>query len=143
VVVGTGTPTSIQPTVTPTIIAAPQDNDSAQSPAVVITFSPSGARSLIYSSSVSAPKGDLEDWIQFTPYSPDVIAGLTCHGNGGLNVELWQEGAPLQNWGGLTCGDAKRLNLTAGRPYLMHFIAVAHGSELEGVQYTISIETAQ
>jgi uncharacterized protein YraI len=143
VVVGTGTPTSIQPTITPTIIAALQDNDSAQSPAVVTAFAPSGLRSLIYSSSVSTPNGDLEDWIQFTPYSPDVIASLTCYGNGGLNVELWRDGALLQNWGGLTCGGTKRLNLMTGRPYLMHLTAVPHGSELVSVQYAISIETAQ
>jgi uncharacterized protein YraI len=140
-VVGTGTPTSIPLTVTPTLVAAPQDNDSAQSPAIAITFSPSGTRSLIYSSDVSTPIGDLEDWIQFTPYSTGVIADLTCLGNGSLKVELWQNGALVQNWGSLVCGETDQLSLSPGQPYLMHLIVVPKGGELENVNYTISIGT--
>lgn len=140
-VVGTGTPTSIPLTITPTLVAAPQDNDSAQSPAVAVTFSPSGARSLIYSSDVSAPNGDPEDWIQFTPYSTDVLADLTCLGNGILRVELWQNGTQLQNWGSLACGETKQISLSSGQPYLMQLIAVPNQGELEYVRYTISIDT--
>jgi len=140
-IVGTGTPTSIPATVTPTLVAAPQDNDSAQAPAVVVTFSPSGARSLIYSSEVSTPNGDPEDWIQFTPYSIAAIASLACSGNGRLNVDLWQNGAHLQNWGSLACDESDQLSLSPGQPYLMHLIAIPKGGELEIVQYTISIYT--
>jgi uncharacterized protein YraI len=140
-VVGTGTPTSIPLTITPTLVAAPQDNDSAQSPAAVVTFSPIGTRSLIYSSDVSAPLGDLEDWIQFTSYSTDILAGLTCLGNGTLKVELWQNGALMQNWGGLVCGGTDQISLTPGQPYLMHLIAVSKGGELENVHYTIIIDS--
>jgi uncharacterized protein YraI len=140
-VVGTGTPTSIPLTITPTLVAALQDNDSAQSPAIAVTFSPSGTRSLIYSSDVSTPIGDPEDWIQFTPYSTDVLADLTCLGNGNLKVELWQNGALVQNWGSLACGETDQLSLSPGQPYLMHLIAVPKGGELEYVNYTISIDT--
>ena len=140
-VVGTGTPTSIPLTITPTLVAAPQDKDSAQSPAASVTFSPLGTRSLIYSSDVSTPVGDPEDWIQFTPYSTKVIADLTCIGNGNLKVELWQNGALVQNWGSLDCGGSDQLNLSPGRPYLIHLIAVPKGGELENVNYTISIDT--
>jgi uncharacterized protein YraI len=140
-IVGTGTPTSIPLTITPTLVAAPQDNDSAHAPAVVVTFSPSGTRSLIYSSEVSAPSGDPEDWIQFTPYSIAAIASLACLGNGKLNVELWHNGAQLQNWGRLACGETDQLNLSPGQPYLMHLIAVPNGSELEYVNYVISVDT--
>src|SRR5581483_10301053 len=48
-VVGTGTPTTIPATITPTLVAAWQDNDSAGSPAANVVFSPTGTRSLIYS----------------------------------------------------------------------------------------------
>jgi uncharacterized protein YraI len=140
-VLGTGTPTSIPPTITPTLITAAQDKDSAQSPAVKVTFSPSGTRSLIYSSDVSTPNGDPEDWIQFTPYSRDVIASLTCLGNGNLNVELLQNGKQLPNWGSLACGETKRLDLSSSMPYLMGLSPVPHGSKLVSVHYVISIET--
>ena len=140
-IVGTGTPTNIPLTITPTLIAAPQDNDSAQSPSVVVTFSPSGTRTLIYSSEVSTPIGDPEDWIQFTPYSIAAIASLTCIGNGKLSVELWQNGSQLQNWGSLDCGESDQLSLSPGQPYLMHLIAIPKGGELEIVHYTISIYT--
>ena len=140
-VVGTGTPTSIPLTITPTLVAAPQDNDSAQSPAIAVTFSPSGTRSLIYSSDVSTPIGDPEDWIQFTPYSTDVIADLTCLGNGNLKVELWQNGALMQNWGSLACGETRQIGLSSSSSYLIHFVAIPNGNELEYVQYIINIET--
>ena len=142
-IVGTGTPTSIPLTITPTLIAAPQDNDSAGSPAVNVTFSPSGSRSLIYSSDVSTPTGDAEDWIQFTPYVPTITISLTCLGNGALNAELLQGGASVQNWGGLACGQTNQLDLSAGQPYLMRLSAMPHGSELVSIHYTISIETTQ
>ncbi len=142
-VLGTGTPTSIPLTITPTLIAAPQDNDSAQSPAVNVTFSPNGTRMLIYSSDASTPEGDPEDWIQFTPYSTAVIASLTCQGNGRLNVELLQNGILLQNWGNLGCGETKQLELSSGLPYLMRLSAFSQGSRLVSVHYVMSIETTQ
>jgi uncharacterized protein YraI len=142
-VVGTGTPTGIPPTLTPTLIAAPQDNDSAASPAVRVTFSPSGTRSLIYSSDVSTPEGDLEDWIQFTPYSPSVAVSLRCLGNSVLNVELLQSNKPVQNWGSLACGETKQLDLSSGVSYLLRLFAVSQTSELVSVHYIISIETIQ
>ena len=141
-VLGTGTPTNVPSTITPTLIAAPQDNDSAQSPAVSVTFSPYGTRSLIYSSDVSAPEGDPEDWIQFTPYSTTVIASLNCLGSGKLNVDLLQAGRSIQNWGSLACGETKQLNLSSGLPYLLRLSAVSQGSVLVSVHYIINIETA-
>jgi hypothetical protein len=140
-VVGTGTSTSIPLTISPTFVAAPQDNDSAQSPSVVVTFSPSSTRTLIYSSEVSTPIGDPEDWIQFTPFSIAAIASLACIGNGKLSVELWQNGSRSQNWGSLDCGKSSQLNLSPGQPYLMHLIAIPKDGELEFVHYTISIYT--
>ncbi len=141
-VVGTGTPTTVPPTVTPTLVAAPQDGDSAQSPAVNITFSPSGTRSVIYSSDVSAPQGDPEDWIQFTPYGATLTIALACAGNGMLNVELWQNGAALQNWAGLACGEAHQVGFSSGQPYVLRLFAVPGGNGLQYIHYTLKIETA-
>ncbi len=140
-VVGTGTPTSIPTTITPTLAAALQDGDSAQAPAVNVVFAPTDTRSIIYSSDVSAPNGDAEDWIQFTPYNTSVSASLTCAGNGILSVELWQNNAPLQNWGRLSCGESKVLNLNAGQSYLMRLMAHSVSGGLEYTHYTLSLST--
>jgi uncharacterized protein YraI len=142
-VLGTGTPTSLPLTITPTLIPASQDNDSARSPAVNVTFSPDGTRMLIYSSDVSTPEGDPEDWIQFTPYSTALIVSLTCLGNGTLDVELFQNGKLLQNWGNLGCGQTEQLELSSGLPYLIRLSAISQGSRLVSVHYTVSIETTQ
>ena len=140
-VVGTGTPTGIPPTITPTLVAAAQDGDTAESPAVDISFSPTGARSLMYSSDVSSPEGDSEDWIQFTPYGSSVSASLTCTGNGSLVVELWQNGAPSQNWDGLDCGEqGKILSVRAKEHYLIR-VSAAASDNLAYVHFTLAIET--
>ena len=57
-VVGTGTPTGIPPTPTPTLVPAPVDNDSAENPIVRVTFAPTGTQTLIYNGDVSSPAGD-------------------------------------------------------------------------------------
>lgn len=138
-----GTPTGIRPTVTAVIITAPLDNDSANTPAVNIVFSPSGSCSLIYTSDVSTPKGDAEDWIPFTPYTNEIVASLTCHGNGKLNIEVWQNGSVLQNWSQLFCGNTGQINVLSGQSYLIYFFVVPDGNNLEDVHYMISIETGQ
>ena len=138
-VISTGTPTVILPTITPTLVAALQDNDSQQAPAVNITFSPTGTRSMIYSSDVSAPSGDAEDWIRFTPYNTSISASLICAGNGTLSVELWQNNAPLQNWGELSCGERKVLNVNAGQSYLVRLTTHSVSGGLEYTHYTLEL----
>ena len=134
-------PTAIPPTITPTLIPAPPDGDSAQSPAIRITFSPSGSRSLIYSSDVSAPQGDAEDWIRFTPYTSSVTIHLACTGNGTLEVDLQQDGTQIQNWNGTLCGTTQQVDVSAGRAYLMSLAAEPASGQLEYVHYTLSIAT--
>jgi uncharacterized protein YraI len=139
-VIGTGTPTSIPPAPTPTLIPAPQDGDSAQSPAINITFSPSGTRSLIYGSDVSAPDGDREDWVAFAPYGKSVLASLECKGNGALNVELFQNSQPVNT--SIACGDRRKpLALTGGQYYLIHLQAPASTGGLQYTSFILTIET--
>jgi uncharacterized protein YraI len=138
-VVGTGTPTLIPATITPTLAAALQDDDSPQAPAVNVAFTSTGTNALIYSSDVSTPNGDAEDWVGFTPDTASVSVSLTCAGNGKLNVELWQNNSAIQNWPGLACGENKTLNVTAGENYLVRLAAQPAGGNLEYVHYTLSI----
>lgn len=135
-VVGTGTPMNTPQPPTPTLVPAPVDGDSAQSPAVKVILSATGSRSFQYSSDVSSPDGDHEDWIQFTPFTQTVFIKLTCLGNGLLNVEFLQNNQFVANWG--NCGGSKVIGIHANMTYLLHIQAVASDS-LNYTQYTIKI----
>ncbi|MBU4457047.1 MAG: SH3 domain-containing protein [Nanoarchaeota archaeon] len=142
-------PTSVPVTPTPTIAPASADGDSSAAPAARVAFSPSGTRQFSYSSDLSSPQGDAEDWVEFTPYaslagSPArVLLSLVCDGNGNLEVELWQNGAALKDWGGLVCGDRDELlELAAGQAYQFRLRA-ATGEGLRYVRYTLTVRNSQ
>lgn len=143
---GQNSPTA-GPTATATPGAAASDGDSPQSPALTVNFSPDSSRLFAYTSDVSYPEGDREDWIQFTPYSPQsgqtapMLASLTCIGSGTLTVDLWQDGAPLDNWGTLACGSSEGpLNLSGNSTYLLHLSAAEGSGGLQYVQYTLTVQ---
>src|SRR6185503_13831545 len=77
-VVGTGTPTSIPSTPSPTLVPAREDNDSDDHPLVSVTFDPAGTETFIYNGDVSAPSGDPDDWLQFTPFNGQVRLEVSC-----------------------------------------------------------------
>ena len=135
-VLGTGTPADTPLPPTPTVVPAPMDNDSAQAPAMNVTFSATGTRSIQYTSDVSAPNGDTDDWLQFTPFTQTVFIRLTCSGNGLLNVELLQDNQFMTNWG--SCGSSKVITLPINTTYVLHIQAVA-GDSLNYTQYTLHI----
>jgi len=135
-VLGTGTPMDTPLPPTPTVVPAPIDNDSAQAPAINIVFSATGTRSIQYTSDVSAPSGDTDDWIQFTPITQTVYIELTCTGNDLLNVELLQGNQFMANWG--SCGSSKEITLPTNMTYLLHIQAVA-GESFNYTQYTLKI----
>jgi len=127
-VVGTGTPMDTPQPPTPTLIPAPVDGDSAQSPAVKIILSATGSRSFQYSGDVSSPDGDHEDWIQFTPFTQTTLLNLDCFGIATLTLEVLQNSISVQN---LTCGEKVVVNTTPGSIYLVHI----ESNSLGGLQY--------
>ena len=135
-VLGTGMPVDTPPPPTPTVVPAPIDNDSAQAPAIDVTFSATGTRSIQYTGDVSSPSGDTDDWIQFTPITQTVFIRLTCNGNGLLNVALLRGNQFMANWG--SCGSSKEITLPTNTTYLLHIQAVMSDS-LTYTQYTIKI----
>ncbi len=140
-VIGTGTPTGIPFTPTPTIIPAWVDNDSQNAPAASIIFEASGTRTLIYNGEVSAPDGDLQDWIQFMPYTELVFASLECMGSDSLQVDILENGLPSAL--GITCDDhMKLLSVKAGSAYLIQMQASQSNSGLQYVNYTITIQSS-
>ncbi len=139
------TPSDPALTPTPTVGPAFDDGDSQAAPAVRVDFSAVGTRQFTYSSQVSAPEGDAEDWVEFTPYAAGgadarLIFSLSCSGNGALTVELWQNGSLLSNWGTLECGDAEKpVTLPAGQACLLR-LSPEEGEGLRLVNYTLTVQ---
>ena len=137
-VIGTGTPVDTPLPPTPTVVPAPSDNDSAQDPAVSVTFTADGTHDLQFTSDVSSPAGDNDDWIQFTPFTTSVILELTCTGNGRLTVELLQSDQSIQNWGNFACGERQAITTQAGTVYKVHVQATA-GQQFQYTRFTLRI----
>lgn len=139
-VVGTGTPTTIPATPTATLVAAPLDNDSRQAPLVQVTFSPDGTHAFTFTGDVSAPQGDREDWIEFTPYSGKVSLAFVCL-NGTLLAEIWQGEERIWESNGSACEQQTTLNVTAGQAYTVHVWVSAESNALQYTRYTIHVST--
>ncbi|MEW6028803.1 MAG: SH3 domain-containing protein [Chloroflexota bacterium] len=143
----TSEPTEAAAASTPTAAPAPLDGDSAQSPAASVEFLRSGPRSLIYSSAVSAPEGDAEDWIQFKTFGAadetvqvDVV--LACTGAGTPTLELWGANSVLQRWADTACGTPARLilSLYGSNTYSLRIQPSPPPAGTEYVAYSLSIE---
>jgi len=147
-IVGTGTPAPVPSTPTPTLVSAPLDNDSLQAPAISIVFSSSTSRSFSFTSDVSSPEGDGEDWIAFRPdYAlpgQPVIVSFTlfCSGNGALTVDILHKNQLMGDWGGLTCVERDRIvKLSAGQNFIIHLQAVPSINELQYCRYTLIVQS--
>jgi uncharacterized protein YraI len=139
-IVGTGTPTGIPPTPTPTIIPAWEDHDSSSSPIASVLFESTGTQMLIYNGDLSSPQGDSEDWIAFKPYGSFVFASLACKGSGSLKVEITENNLPLNLE--LACGDQmKQVSVKAGSNYLIHLQVLPSTGSLQYTNYTLTIKT--
>lgn len=125
-VVGTGTPTDIPPTPTPTLVPAPADQDSAENPVVSVTFAPSGTHTLIYNGEVSAPAGDTEDWIQFVPFSRQVLLEISCTGHD-LVIDLPQTTGATS--AAITCASRQIIVVEPDMAAQVHIRASVEGSQ--------------
>jgi uncharacterized protein YraI len=139
-ILGTGTPTGIPPTPTPTLIPAWEDHDSPGSPSASVIFESTGTQTLIYNGDLSSPQGDPEDWIAFKPYGSVVFASLACKGSGSLKVEITENNSPLNLE--LVCGDqTKQVGIKAGSNYLIHLQAQPSAGNLQYTNYILTIKT--
>lgn len=138
-VIGTGTPTGVPFTPTPTILPAWMDNDSQSSPIVQVAFDAPGTDTLIYSGDVSSPTGDLEDWIQFTPYNSRIAVTIECNQND-IQINLLENGQLTDM--DLACGmPPLGLQVNAGSSYLVHVQPLQSSDSLQYFQYTFKIQT--
>jgi hypothetical protein len=140
-VIGTGTPTSVPPTPTPTVIPAWEDRDSASSPIASVIFEPTGTQTFIYNGDLSAPQGDPEDWIEFRPYDQVVFASLECRGSDGIRVQLRENDLPVDTY--IKCGSQmEQLAVMAGSTYVLHLEAVPSGETLQYTNYILTIKSS-
>lgn len=148
--VGAGSVAIASPAPTMVLATAFQDGDSTQSPAVSITLSKSSVRSFNYSSDISIPEGDAEDWVQFIldgqfGQQTNVAVILNCSGSSPLNVELIQNNSVLQGWSEINCGQPSQLQLYlyAGSPYYLRLTPAPGNSSINYVAYTVTVQLSQ
>ena len=134
-VIGTGTPVDTPQPPTPTLVPAPIDGDSAQSPAVKVILSVAGSRSFHYSSDVSSPDGDNEDWVQFASFSQRTLLSLDCFGNGVPTLEVLQNNRSVQE---VNCGEKVVVNTVPAGIYMVH-IESSSGSNLQYARYILRV----
>jgi uncharacterized protein YraI len=124
--------------------AAREDLDSAENPAVRLSFAPSGPRLVSYASDLSSPTGDAADWVEFTVTTAQAGQGvylyfeLDCAGNGAITLEMRQGGAPVQEFPGLLCGQYDlAFKVLGGQPYQLILRADGSAGDLRYVAYTL------
>ncbi|MGB7876505.1 MAG: hypothetical protein WBL25_19155, partial [Anaerolineales bacterium] len=139
---------SAEPTLS--LATAFPDGDSVQSPAVSISMSKTSVRTFNYSSDISSPEGDPEDWVQFTlegePGQETIVSvTLNCTGGGPLNVELIQNEALLQGWSDIFCGHPSRLQLYlfVGSPYYLRLTPAQGNTSINYIAYTVIVQLSQ
>ena len=135
--------TVIAATAEPIYTPAPDDGDSSEEPAISVIFSATNSRAFNYSSDLSSPEGDAEDWVAFHPTSTEdrvnLLLDLSCEGNGNLYVELWQGGIMLTEWGELKCGDSDyALSMFQGETYQFRLFA-KKARELAYISYNLQV----
>jgi len=133
-ILGTGTPTSIPSTPTPTLMPAPEDKDSANTPLASVTFDPTDMQTFIYNGDVSAPVGDSEDWIRFTSYRERVLFEASCTGSNIL-IELVQNGQTIKQ---AACDTQQVVSMESNVPVQIHVSAHSEGS-LSYSFYTVKV----
>ena len=136
----TATPAGVVSTPAIIFLPANQDGDSMQSPIASAVFSANGAHALQVNGDVSAPDGDTEDWIQFTPDGKNVIVEAKCSSQA-LIVELWS-GDQLINDVGLACAETLILKTNPGQVYYFR-IQANGGNAPQFVHYTIKVSTIE
>jgi N-acetylmuramoyl-L-alanine amidase len=141
-IVGTGTPTGIPFTPTPTILPAWADNDSRNHPVANVTFELDGTHALIYNGDISSPEGDSEDWINFKTYSQTIFATISCIGSDSLQMELLENGVSTNM--DIACGDLeKQIPVRPNTAYSIHMSTSPAVVTLQYIHYTIKLETSQ
>lgn len=140
VVIGTGTPTTIPLTATPTIVPAWEDRDSASDPIASVVFEPAGTQTVHYNGDLSFPQGDSDDWIAFRHYDRFLYVSLDCRGSSSVRLELLENEILTDTQ--LECGmPMQRIAVKPGSNYVLHIQALPSTGNLQYTSYTVTIKT--
>ena len=136
-VIGTAEETSeASPTAEIAVQLALQDGDSMQAPLAETVFSPTGTQILQVNGDLSAPTGDAEDWIKFTPFVTNISVQAICTSEN-FHVELQRNGQIAEDIV-FTCGQKLFIKTTPGQPHYLRLQAISN-TVPQYIQYTLKI----
>ena len=131
---------------TPSLASAYADGDSAQSPSASVALSKVGSHAFEFSSDISFPDGDPEDWVRFMLEGQSgqenlVSVVFNCSGSGAFNVELIQNNSVLQGWKDIFCGAPSQLLLTlfVGPSYYLHIFPSQQNNVQNYINYNLIV----
>jgi len=134
-VIGTGTPVDTPLPAAPTLVPASMDNDSADNPIKTVILEDAGTHTVLYNGDVSAPNGDIEDWVSVTSYDDIVFVGIQCLGSGSVDTEI--TGRAIR----LNCNEPMTaIPIQRNTQLLIHIKATATSSQLQYTNYTLTIK---
>jgi uncharacterized protein YraI len=133
-----GTPTDSTSPQTITPLQAIEDGDSMQAPSAITFLSSATVRALQITGDVSAPGGDLKDWVQFSTDNTSVVLKVICS-SASLQVELWNDGMLVDSFL-LPCGNKKILTVSSNTGYFLS-LSIAPASENQYTKYSLKLET--
>ena len=139
-VIGTGTPTAIPSTATPTVVPAWEDHDSASQPIASVLFEPAGTQTLQCNGDLSSPQGDSDDWIVFRHYDRFLYVSLDCRESSSVRLELLENDTLTDTL--MECGTSlRRIVVNPGSNYVLHIQALPSTGNLQYTSYTVTIKT--
>jgi uncharacterized protein YraI len=136
-VIGTGTPIDTPLPATPTLIPAPMDFDSADSPIKTVILGGAGAYTLLYNGDVSFPEGDTDDWISVTSHVDILFVGIECQGSGSLHTEIVGKATDL------VCNEElQAISVSRDAPFLIHIRAIGPANPLVYTKYKLVLKVS-
>jgi len=135
---GTGTPADTPLPSTPTVVPAPMDYDTTESPLKTVILGGVGTHTVLYNGDVSFPKGDTEDWISVTPLENILFLGIECLGSDLLQIEI------IGMETNISCnGSTQAISVPANAPLLIHIQATTGPeNQLQYTKYTLNIKVS-
>jgi len=134
-VIGTGTPVDTPLPPAPTLVPASMDNDSADNPIKTVILEDAGTHTVLYNGDVSAPNGDIEDWVSVTSYNDIVFVGIQCLGSDAVNTELVGTGIRLK------CNEPiTAIPVQGNTRVLIHIKATTKSNQLQYTNYILTIK---
>lgn len=112
-----------------------QDNDMMQAPLAQVLLTKN--KILQITGDVSFPQGDLEDWVEFSSTTSNLLIELTCDGNS-LNMEVWQANQVTESFSS-PCNNKTLLSPSPNESYTLR-IFQASTMENQYTSYKLSIK---